>query len=73
MIYIVGKCTEHPPTVANASASDLQNIDPPQYNYGHVITYTCDEGYEVTSGHTQITCAEGIGWFGTPPVCSGKW
>ena len=66
-------CIENPPSVADATASGLQSADPPQYHYGHVITYSCNEGFERTAGDSQVACGVGPKWLGTLPVCSSMW
>ncbi|XP_060554824.1 uncharacterized protein LOC132715776 [Ruditapes philippinarum] len=39
-------------------------------NYNTAVTYTCDTGYEVTSGDTVRTCEASSVLSGTLPVCS---
>ncbi|CAH1263510.1 CSMD3 [Branchiostoma lanceolatum] len=37
-------------------------------NYGNVVTYTCDVGYDLIGNPTQ-TCQDNQQWTGTPPTC----
>ncbi len=65
---LVMNCTE-PEVVANADIG-LSNGT----NYGSVLTYTCQTGYEKTSGDYSLLCniLDGsIGWNGSFPTCSG--
>jgi hypothetical protein len=42
-------------------------------NYNTAVTYTCDTGYEVTSGDTVRTCEASSVLSGTLPVCSSMF
>ena len=42
------------------------------YTYNSQVTYTCQTGYEKTSGSLTRTCQADGSWNGTAPVCSSK-
>ena len=39
-------------------------------SYKDTVTYTCNTGYELTSGDLQRTCQSNKQWSGNRPVCS---
>ena len=46
-----------------------------RFGVGDNIQYVCESGFVHTSGDLVRTCLkteEGLGWNGTPPVCSSK-
>ena len=57
--------------VAPASVSDC-SVDSNQatYNYSDTIVYTCDVGFEKTSGDLTRACQADSSWSGSPPVCT---
>ncbi len=66
---LVMNCTE-PEVVANADMK-LSN----ETQYGSILNYTCQTGYEKTSGDYSLLCniLDGsIGWIGSFPTCSGN-
>ena len=44
--------------------------DQATYNYNTNVVYSCDVGYEQTSGDLTRTCTAIDTWSGTLPVCS---
>lgn len=36
---------------------------------GSIATYTCDQGYNITSGDHSRTCQANEVWSGTEPIC----
>ena len=58
-------CAE-PPPVANAYRSVTS------YDVGTNVTYTCYEGYQLTSGSWHRTCNVTGEYTGQSPVCSRK-
>ncbi len=55
-----------PAAVSNAdfSGSDL--------TYQGQLSYTCQTGYEHTSGNLSRTCQSDGSWTGSTPVCQGR-
>ena len=42
------------------------------YTTGTTVTYTCNAGFERTTGDEQITCGTDGTWIGTAPTCTGN-
>ena len=42
------------------------------YNYSDSVTFTCDLGYNHSSGDLVRSCNEHAQWTGDTPVCSSK-
>lgn len=57
-----------PPPVPLTSLSPQSDM----YVYLDTLTYTCNIGYEVTSGDDVRTCTETGEWSGSPPNCTSK-
>ncbi|XP_053393015.1 uncharacterized protein LOC123564401 isoform X2 [Mercenaria mercenaria] len=59
-------CT--PTSIPNSSFLPNQT----SFNDGETVTYTCETGYELTSGTLTLTCSTGGTWIETPPTCTIK-
>ena len=46
--------------------------DKPSYNYNEAVTYSCNLGYDHTSGDLVNTCSAIDTWSGAEPVCTGN-
>ena len=46
--------------------------DKPSYNYNEAVTYSCNDGYDHTSGDLVNTCTAIDTWSGAEPVCTGN-
>ena len=44
--------------------------DQAAHDYNTNVVYSCDVGYEHTSGDLTRTCTASATWSGTTPVCS---
>ena len=42
------------------------------YTYQSTVSYSCDSGYDHTSGSLQRTCQANGDWDGDEIVCSGR-
>ena len=52
---------------------NIPNIEG-RYSYGTVVTYSCNNGYYISTGSNQRTCQSTSQWNGSPAVCQrGKW
>ena len=49
-----------------ASDTETKNVS---YHEGDILTYICDEGYEIKSGDLKRTCGRDGKWTGTSPGC----
>ena len=65
--FVVVEC-EAPASIAHATANPQQSV----YVYLNMLTYTCDVGYEITSGDASRTCRETGLWDNTAPNCTSK-
>ena len=68
LCLIVVTCAA-PAVVLDSSKSPNQT----SYDYNTDITYTCDTGYEHTSGDLTRTCTASSAWSGTALVCSSRF
>ena len=64
IVYLVVTCA------APASVSDSTKSQEPPYYYNDDLTYTCDPGYELSSGDSTRTCTSSGTWSGIAPTCS---
>ena len=55
-----------PPVPANSSYAGMN------FTSSHFVNYTCDPGYEQTSGGTSLQCIGNGTWAGQQIVCTGK-
>ena len=55
-----------PPVLANSSFTGMN------FTSSHFVNYTCDSGYEQTSGGTSLQCIGNGTWAGQQIVCTGK-
>ena len=55
-----------------ASVPDSSRSQEPPYYYHDDLTYTCDLGYELSSGDAIRNCTAGGTWSGTAPTCSRR-
>ena len=42
------------------------------YEFGDVVTYNCNPGYQLTSGDTRLQCQANQQWSGVKPICTSK-
>ena len=64
-VFTVVEC-DIPPPVNASSLNPNKNV----YVYLDTLTYTCDLGYNLTSGNDVRTCTETGEWNGTAPNCT---
>ena len=55
-----------PPVPANSSFTGMN------FTSSHFVNYTCNPGYEQTSGGTSLQCISNGTWIGSPIGCAGK-
>ena len=65
--FTVRTCNEV--VITHASKSP----DQATYNYNTNVVYSCDVGYELTSGDLTRTCKADTTWSDTAPVCTRKY
>ena len=53
-----------------ASVPDSSRSEEPPYYYSDDLTYTCDLGFELSSGDAIRTCTASGTWSGAAPTCS---
>ena len=66
--YLVVTCAA-PSNVSHANTIPDQAM----YDYLANITYTCNTGYEHSSGDLNRTCTAIDTWSGTAPACTSMW
>ncbi|XP_078664090.1 E-selectin-like [Branchiostoma floridae x Branchiostoma belcheri] len=57
------------PSVSPNANCFLGSSDPQPWNYGDVVNFWCDSGYNLT-GASSITCQVDGTWSGIPPTCT---
>ena len=55
-----------PPTITNGAPGT-----PDMTTLGVTVTYSCDSGYEISTGLSTIACLN-TGMWDTPPTCAGN-
>lgn len=58
------------PDLPSPPNADVQHPNGPEYQ--STAVYTCDNGYERSSGNLERTCEADGTWSGSEPVCSGE-
>ena len=58
------------PVLVNPANAAVQH--PNGVEFGSTATYTCDPGFEVSSGDLERTCSSDGTWSGTEPLCEGE-
>ena len=43
------------------------------YLFSDTVTYTCHDGYNMTSGNSKLVCEADGRWHGMKPHCSGLY
>ena len=46
--------------------------DQSTYDFNTTVVYTCEPGYEHSSGNLSITCMDSGSWSGPAPVCTSR-
>ena len=67
LYYAVVTC----PVLVSPPNADVQH--PQGVEYQSTATYTCDSGYERSSGDLQRDCSADGTWTGNEPVCVGEY
>ena len=58
--------------IPDVVADSTKSPELAEHDYNTAVTYTCNTGYELTSGDLTRTCHADGSWTGTTPVCSSK-
>ena len=58
--------------VLDEVSNSTKSPDQATYDYLTNVTYTCNIGYELTSGDVTRTCQANGRWTGTVPICLSK-
>lgn len=66
IVCTVKKCNSE--TVSNAAMSPNSAT----FDYNTAVTYSCNVGYNYTSGDLVRTCQADSTWSGTAPTCTSK-